>query len=176
MLIKGVIIRTKNQLERMRQNGVTINLVKLLENLTKTSKTVIPLVYQYCEKRNEELIIDSDNKIGETMNFRKDANGSILCDVEVYDILRLSIHFQNTIDNIYATLMSDNSLQLRAFIIYDRVFKDSVDRRNAELAKRVTLPKPGAIPVIGKDIDMSIVNEKLKEEFIKEMGVQLNGE
>lgn len=157
-----IIIRSLEQQSKMKPE-----ILQALKSLFNTNKT-IPIVYQRLHKPGAPLIIDSDNKIGEMTNIRKENNGDIVGDVTVYNVLKLANNFDGAIDNIAASLNAKTGkARLDAFIIYDKVAKDEI--RLLKSMNANGLAKEGEIPLESsvKQEDLMAITDELMEEYRK---------
>lgn len=159
----NISIRTKKQMNKM-----DARLVDALHHLLQES-VEIPLVYQYLHNPKKEFIIDSDNRIGTVKNITKMENGDIVGDVSIKNILKIASNFNGVIDNMVATVNpKTNSMEIIAFIIYDKHAKEEIVSKNVRRFVDATkLPKSGEIPIMtqyGNDM-MKEVSKTLISEY-----------
>ena len=149
MKLNAVVIRTKEQLLSMNEY-----LVKGLKSLKKTDE--IPLIYNYLHNPKNELVVDSNNRIGMVTNIRKNSRGDIIGDVIISNILKLASNFVGVIDNIAASIEpSTNNIKINAFIIYDVEAKNKV----TEIKKKSnSIAKLGEIPLMS-NVDQDMMKE-----------------
>ena len=158
--MEPVVIRTREQLHKMNPD-----IVGGLMNLTHTDRHT-PMIYQYLHSREKSVEIKPDITIGEIYNVRKDKNGNIIGDVKLFFMNRLSVNYQHTIDNLIASIHPEtNSIEVDAFIVYDKEAKELVRERRRSAAS----PKPGRIPLVsGIDpVTMKEITDTLVEEYNK---------
>ena len=135
---KDVTIRTKDRMNNMAELGKVLQtigtdhcIVDLPDELEE-----VPLVYQFCKgKRDGETINPTpDRVIGGVSNIRIAENGDLVGDVRISPMMRLSEHFQGTIDNLLvakSTPLEDGEksesplihYKLEQLIVYDKITK-----------------------------------------------------
>lgn len=151
-MYQNIIIRTKEQLDKMGELGDAI--VDMWDDGAFEYKN-FPIVYQYMKgKDGESVDTDKINHIGKAYDVRIDSYGNLICDVDINPVMRKSIHFQNTIDNLVVakhtitdrkgnvrTGCSDSQTtfyELVQFVIYDKEVKREETRisKGEELVKK----------------------------------------
>lgn len=125
--ITHVVIRTSEYLKKREVYDVILS----------AKDREIPLYYQYAQTTITQSRLPEQYKIGTATNIR-DENGVVYCDVTLNDLLSLSTHFDNVIDNYTlktnkSKRNSDMDYELVRFVVYDKEFKRKVDE---EIVKR----------------------------------------
>lgn len=154
MKLKGIVIRSKEQMSSMQEP-----LVYALKQLIKQNNFSIPVVYQYLHKPGVELSVTTDNTMGMMTNFRM-KNDAVMGDIEIYDILKIASNFTGIIDNLAVTTQQSGkgtTYKVEAFIVYDKVAKERILQKKKNMEERLAMP--GNVPLIsGEEKSVAIKN------------------
>lgn len=143
MKLKGIVIRSKKQMDSMQEP-----LVHALKQLIKQTNISVPVVYQYLHKPGVELSVTTDNTMGSMTNIRM-KEGAIIGDIEIYDILKIASNFTGVIDNLAVTSQQTGkgtTYKVDAFIVYDKVAKERILQKKKNMEERLAMP--GSVPLI----------------------------
>ena len=164
MALHPVTIKTREQLNK--SNPIIVD--ALIGSINQ--KMRIPMVYQL--SHTEPFKLNSNEKIGEIYNIRKDKRGNIIGDVKLYTMSYFAFHYQGMIDNIVVSNNPNNGEpNIDAFIVYDRRTKEAIETR-----KRISsdLQKAGNIPFMspcGPDM-LKEISDTLIKEYEKLVSLQ----
>jgi hypothetical protein len=181
MIVDNVVIRSAKQQKTMNKDVLTA-----LLRACKRNKS-IPIIYQYLHNPKEQLVVDSDNKMGEAYNIRRIANGDITATVYIDQMLKVSLNWHGIIDNIGATISAEHYgiPVVNAFIVYDTEAKKAIDKKNAEKKSEGVallnkqLAKPGQVPFVTSGDSNSFMkdaSENIMREFNKRMSEQADNQ
>lgn len=145
MKFSNVVIRDKDAVDILDTR------IALAFNNANQQGSEIPIYYQFCQERNAQLVEDPNFYVGKAKNIHFTEDGELVADCIIHSTAPIAQNFMNVIDNFFVVVTRDahgNAVPvLRQFIIYDRMFKEQIIRkqqREESAEKRVVkiLPSP----------------------------------
>lgn len=133
---ENVLIRSNEHVDLLNPG-----LLVAFDDLIVT-KRMIPLYYQYLSSPNVSALVDDPScHIGNVKDVHYDENHNLVGTVIVNDAMVLSQNFTNVIDN-FAAIYDGKKVVLKQFIIYDKIAKELIDKKRAELPREGAMPSP----------------------------------
>lgn len=167
---QNIIVRKKEQLVSMNPE-----IVSTLKTACRKQESC-SLIYQPLQSKEatKDLVIDSSNRIGTIYNLRLDKEENVICDLEVFDLMKLASNFNGVIDNLIIQKVLPNKssnhyrLKIVAFVIYDVELKEKIDNQLKQRAM-TAMPKFGDVALPKDQINPLVANAGATDEETKEL-------